>query len=204
MGLANKRSLHGMPRGPRGDAVTSPCAALCQPPAPSVSPRAPRSGQTRCGAHATGRAGGSADSCPWLPRGPGRAAHLMALLSFSYVMLLFFFFWPHSWATASERRNLNTPSCRSSHFRRPSLSSGWMRMSRMNSHRWVPLGAARPQVSAVAWPPASTRPRRPGAVPTGSPGGPTLTQHRRAPAPRLTEAWLGRHSDGDTLWCGHS
>lgn len=65
----------------------------------------------------------------------------MALLSFSYVMLLFFFFWPHSWATASDFRNLKTPSRRSSHFIKPWFCSGWMRMSLINSHRWVPLGA---------------------------------------------------------------
>lgn len=67
--------------------------------------------------------------------------HLIARLSFSYVMLLFFFFWPHIWATASDLRNLKTPSRRSSHFIRPWFFSGWIRMSLMNSHRWVPRGA---------------------------------------------------------------
>lgn len=72
---------------------------------------------------------------------PPCSSHLMARLSFSYVMLLFLFFCPQSCATASDLRNLKTPSVRSSHFISPLFFSGLIRMSRMNSHRWVPRGA---------------------------------------------------------------
>lgn len=71
----------------------------------------------------------------------GGAAHLMARLSFSYVILLLFFFFPHSWATASDFRNLKMPSERSSHLISPGFLSGLRRISRMNSHKWVPLGS---------------------------------------------------------------
>lgn len=76
MGLANKRSPHGVPRGSRRDAVTLPCAALHQPPAPSVSPHAPRNGQTRCGAQATGRTVGARTADPGSRGDPvGRSPH---------------------------------------------------------------------------------------------------------------------------------
>lgn len=66
----------------------------------------------------------------------------MARLSFSYVMLLLFFFLPHSCATASDLRKRKTPSVRSSHLISPGFRSGFSRMSLMNSHKWVPLWSA--------------------------------------------------------------
>lgn len=68
-------------------------------------------------------------------------SYLMARLSFSYVMLLLFFFFPHSWATASDFKNLKMPSDRSSHLINPGFLSGFRRISRINSHKWVPLGS---------------------------------------------------------------
>lgn len=60
-------------------------------------------------------------------------------------MLLLFFFFPHNWATASDFRNLKTPSVRSSHLISPGFRSGFRRMSLMNSHKWVPLGSVETQ-----------------------------------------------------------
>lgn len=56
-------------------------------------------------------------------------------------MLLLFFFFPHSWATASDFKNLKTPSDRSSHLINPGFFSGLRRISRINSQRWVPRGS---------------------------------------------------------------
>lgn len=164
--LFSGRASQVMQRGAaRGGFLCLLCSLLPAPGHPGAGPTVALALQD-AGLGGQGRLG---EQCPRgppaSPRHQGRApAHLMARLSFSYVMLLFFFFWPHSWATASDRRNLKTPSCRFSHFMRPSLSSGWMRMSRMNSHRWVPLGAARPDASA------------------GGPGGPSPPGPSQRPA----------------------
>lgn len=69
--------------------------------------------------------------------------YLRALLSFSYVILSFFFLCPHIFARASDLTTRKIPCSLSSHSRMPQFSSGDRSRSRTNSHRWElwrPLG----------------------------------------------------------------
>ena len=69
--------------------------------------------------------------------------YLRALLSFSYVILSFFFLCPHIFAKASDLTTRKIPCSLSSHSRMPQFSSGDRSRSRTNSHRWElwrPLG----------------------------------------------------------------
>ena len=64
--------------------------------------------------------------------------HLMALLSFSYVIFSLFFRLPQSWAIVSDWINLNTPSLWFSHFNTCGLYVGLFNRSKINSHRcWL-------------------------------------------------------------------
>lgn len=62
--------------------------------------------------------------------------HRRALLSFSYVILSFFFFCPHIFARASDLTTRKMPCPLSSHSRMPPFFSGERSRSLTNSHKW--------------------------------------------------------------------